>query len=140
MLESFETFYNVKLDISKRLESAFKVMPKRRKVECTFSWLSHSRRLSKDYEIRTVYAETMVIISHLHTLLSLAYCLRTAAEHNRNFFLCIIWMFCYICFQLLRVYFLESSVRGLYNNHLFPHIVLLIYVPFDMLLQKIDID
>ena len=57
------------MDISKRLESTFKVMPKRWKVERTFAWLWHSRRLSKDYEIRTIYAETMVIISHLHTLL-----------------------------------------------------------------------
>ncbi len=44
-------------------------MQKRWKVERTFSWLCHSRRLSKDYEIKTVYTETMVIISHLHTLL-----------------------------------------------------------------------
>lgn len=66
---TFETFYNIKVDISKRLDSTFKVMPKRWKVERTFLWLCHSRRLSKDYEIRTVYAETMVIISHLHTLL-----------------------------------------------------------------------
>lgn len=57
------------MDISKRLEFTFKVMPKRWKVERTFAWLCHSRRLSKDYEIRTIYAETMVIISHLHTLL-----------------------------------------------------------------------
>ena len=62
-------FYNIKVDISKRFESTFKVMPKRWKVERTFSWLCHSRRLSKDYEIRTVYAETMVIISNIHTLL-----------------------------------------------------------------------
>lgn len=67
--DTFETFYNIKVDISKRLDSTFKVMPKRWKVERTFSWLCHSRRLSKDYEIKTIYAETMIIISHLHTLL-----------------------------------------------------------------------
>ena len=33
------------------------------------SWLNHSRRLSKDYEISVSSAETMVIISHSHTLL-----------------------------------------------------------------------
>ena len=65
----FEEFHNLKMDISKRLESTFKVMPKRWKVERTFSWLCHSRRLSKDYEIKTVYAENMVIISHMSTLL-----------------------------------------------------------------------
>lgn len=65
----FEDFHNLKVDISERLTSTFQVIPKRWRIECTFSWLCHSRRLSKDYEIKTVYAETMVIISHLHTLL-----------------------------------------------------------------------
>ncbi len=65
----FEEFHNLKVDISERLTSTFQVMPKRWRIERTFSWLSHSRRLSKDYEIRTIYAETMVVISHLHTLL-----------------------------------------------------------------------
>ena len=32
-------------------------------VERTLSWLNHSRRLSKDYEISISSAETMVIIS-----------------------------------------------------------------------------
>lgn len=65
----FEEFHNLKVDISERLDSTFKIMPKLWRVERTFSWLCHSRRLSKYYEIRSVYAETMVIISHLHTLL-----------------------------------------------------------------------
>ena len=65
----FEEFHDLKVDISKRLESTFKVIPKRWKVECTFSQLNNSRRVSKDYEIKTVYAETMCIISHFHTLL-----------------------------------------------------------------------
>ena len=38
-------------------------------VERTFSWLNHSRRLSKDYEILTASAEAMIKISHIHTLL-----------------------------------------------------------------------
>ena len=65
----FEEFHNLKVDISERLTSTFQVMPKRWRIERTFSWLSHSRRLSKDYEICTIYAETTVVISHLHTLL-----------------------------------------------------------------------
>ena len=32
-------------------------------------WFQGSRRLSKDYEIKAVHAETMCIISHIHTLL-----------------------------------------------------------------------
>jgi transposase len=65
----FEEFHNLKVDISERLDSTFKVMPKRWRVESTFAWLCNSRRLSKDYEIRFIYSETMVIISHLHTIL-----------------------------------------------------------------------
>ena len=57
------------VDISKRIKSTFEVMPKRWVVERTLSWLGNSRRLSKDYEIRTYYAESMIYISHLHTLL-----------------------------------------------------------------------
>ena len=72
--------YNIKVDISKRPNSTFKVIPKRWKVKRTFSWLCHSRRLSKDYEIKTVYAETMVVISHLHTLLKRFYLIGTSSQ------------------------------------------------------------
>jgi len=57
------------VDISKRIKLEFEVLPKRWAVERTFAWLGHSRRLSKDYEIRYRNAEAMVQISHLHTLL-----------------------------------------------------------------------
>ena len=67
---TFEIFHNIRIDISKQIKPVFEVMPKRWRVERTFSWLGHSRRLSKDYEIQTVYAEAMIIIiSHFHTLL-----------------------------------------------------------------------
>lgn len=66
---TFEIFHNIRIDISKQIKPVFEVLPKRWRVERTFAWLGHSRRLSKDYEIRTIYAETMVIISHSHTLL-----------------------------------------------------------------------
>ncbi|MBR2732890.1 MAG: hypothetical protein IKD80_01385 [Selenomonadaceae bacterium] len=38
-------------------------------MERTFAWLNNSRRLSKDYEIRTNSSETMIKFSHIHTLL-----------------------------------------------------------------------
>ena len=57
------------VDISKRIKPDFEILPKRWLVEPTFSWANHSRRLSKDYEIKTVYEENMFVISHLHTLL-----------------------------------------------------------------------
>jgi putative transposase len=57
------------VDISKRIKPEFEVLPLRWKVERTFSWINNSRRLSKDYEIKTKHEENMFIISHLHTLL-----------------------------------------------------------------------
>ena len=57
------------VDISKRIKPEFEVLPFRWLVERTFGWANHSRRLSKDYEIKTVYEENMFMISHLHTLL-----------------------------------------------------------------------
>jgi transposase len=63
------TEFGVGVDISKRIDPKFAVIPKRWVVERTFGWLGHSRRLSKDYEILVDSAETMVRISHLHTLL-----------------------------------------------------------------------
>ena len=44
-------------------------LPWRWVVKRTFSWLNNSRRLSKDYEFSVSSSESMVIISHLHTLL-----------------------------------------------------------------------
>jgi len=57
------------VDIVERISHQFLVQPKRWLVECTFVWIGHSRCLSNDYEIRTDSAETMVKISHIHTLL-----------------------------------------------------------------------
>jgi len=59
----------LRVDISERIATGFAVIPKRWVVERTFGWLGHSRRLSKDYEIRTYYSEAMIQILHLHTLL-----------------------------------------------------------------------
>ena len=57
------------VDISKRIKPQFEVLPFRWLVERTFSWTNHSRRLSKDYEIKTEHEENIFRISHLHTLL-----------------------------------------------------------------------
>ena len=67
--DKFEEFYNRRIDISPKIDPAVGVSPKRWRVERTIGWLTHSRRLSKDYEIKTWSEECMVMISHLHTLL-----------------------------------------------------------------------
>jgi len=64
-----EKIYKIKIDISKRIKPKFEILPKRWRVERTFSWLNHSRRLSKDFEINTTSSAAMVKISHIHTLL-----------------------------------------------------------------------
>ena len=46
----------------------------------------------------------------------LTYCLITASKYSRNFLLRIIRMFCYICLQLFRVYFLKPLLRGLFDK------------------------
>jgi putative transposase len=58
------------VDIVERIQGAgWIILPKRWRVERTFSWMCGSRRLSKDYEILTSSIESMIIISHVATLL-----------------------------------------------------------------------
>ena len=57
------------VDISTRIKPEFEILPMRWLVERTFAWANHSRRLSKDYEIKITHEENMVMISHLKTLL-----------------------------------------------------------------------
>ena len=58
------------LAIVKRNEAhRFLVLPKRWIVERTFAWLNWSRRLSKDYELHPLSAETMIHIAYVHLML-----------------------------------------------------------------------
>ena len=57
-------------DISEKIvPQGFAVLPKRWRVERTFSWLTWFRRLSKDYEINTESEANIVIIAHSMVLL-----------------------------------------------------------------------
>ena len=49
-LEVFCKDKGIELELVKRKEERFKILPKRWIVERTFSWMSRYRRLSKDYE------------------------------------------------------------------------------------------
>ncbi len=67
--EIYDSF-GIEVDISQQIKpKEWKILPNRWQVERSFAWLNNSRRLSKDYEIRTNSAESIVMISHLHTLL-----------------------------------------------------------------------
>lgn len=47
----------------------FEVLPTRWRVERTFAWLGHYRRLSKDYEGRTEVSEAFVYVAMIHLML-----------------------------------------------------------------------
>jgi len=67
--ENFVAELNKQVEISKKIKPEWHILPKRWRVERTFSWMNHSRRLSKDYEIALDSAKNYVFLSHIHTLL-----------------------------------------------------------------------
>ena len=70
-VSNLKSILGLDVDISvKIIPQGWKVVPKRWIVERTFAWLNNSRRLSKDYEIRTCCAESMIKLSHIHSLLN----------------------------------------------------------------------
>jgi transposase len=63
-------YLNVGVEITGKINAKkFEVITPRWIVERTLAWLNYSRRLSKNYEYTTSSSETMVKISHIHTLL-----------------------------------------------------------------------
>lgn len=63
------TFLGLICDISERIKPFFEILPKRWRIERTFSWLNNYRRLSKDYEVHTYTEENYIYIAHFHTLI-----------------------------------------------------------------------
>ncbi len=63
----FKFVLSVVLRSDKRKE--FIVLPKRRVVERTFAWLSHHRRLSKDYEVFERTSETLIYLAMTRLML-----------------------------------------------------------------------
>ncbi|MFD1186622.1 transposase, partial [Pontibacter rugosus] len=55
--------------INKIYKKVFVALPKRWIVERTFGWFNLYRRLSKDYELSTKSAETMIQITMIHIML-----------------------------------------------------------------------
>lgn len=68
-VDTFNIFHNIKIGISPRIKNEFEIQPIRWVVERTFAWMTWSRRLAKDYEIKTFYQEHFCIISNLITIL-----------------------------------------------------------------------
>jgi len=70
LIDWAKQMFGYTVEVVKRTEQhLFQVLPKRWIVERTLAWLSWSRRLSKEYELRHNSAETMIHIAFAHQLL-----------------------------------------------------------------------
>jgi transposase len=70
-VKQLRPFGKLRLEIVRRCDHAktFKVLPKRWIVERTFGWLYKSRRLCRDYEVRTDHSEAMIRICMIRIML-----------------------------------------------------------------------
>lgn len=59
----------IQLEITKRSEQRFEVIPRRWVVERSIAWVNRYRRLSKDYEYRTTTSEAMVYMTGIRLML-----------------------------------------------------------------------
>ena len=67
---TFEIFHNIRIDISQQIKpKCFTVLPKRWKIERSFSWFGGYRRLAKDFEYTALSEENIIYIAHAHLLL-----------------------------------------------------------------------
>jgi putative transposase len=70
-VKQLRPFGKLKLEIVRRCDhvKGFKVLPKRWIVERTFGWLTKSRRLCRDYEVRLDHSESMIRICMIRLML-----------------------------------------------------------------------
>lgn len=70
-VKALRPFGKLRLEIVRRSDQAkgFHVLPKRWIVERTFGWLSKSRRLCRDYEVRLDHSEAMIRICMIRLML-----------------------------------------------------------------------
>jgi putative transposase len=63
LLRALFPWRGLRLEIVRRLQgiNGFLVQPKRWIVERAFAWLTHNRRLVRDYETREVNSEAMIL-------------------------------------------------------------------------------
>ena len=71
-VKQLRPFGKLRLEIVRRSDRAkgFHVLPKRWIVERTFGWLTKSRRLCRDYEVRLDHSEDMIRICMIRLMLT----------------------------------------------------------------------
>lgn len=69
MLEVVQLTAGIQLEISKRSEQRFEIIPRRWVVERSIAWVNRYRRLSKDYEYRTTTSEGMIYMTGIRLML-----------------------------------------------------------------------
>ena len=68
LIETVKSLFHWTLEIVKRSDTGFVVLPKRWIVERTFSWLYRYRRLTKDYEQLPENSEAMILIAMINLM------------------------------------------------------------------------
>ena len=69
MVQEVRRSARIELEITKRSEQCFVVIPRRWVVERTIAWINRYRRLSKDYEYRTTTSEAMIYMTGIRLML-----------------------------------------------------------------------
>ena len=73
LLECIKQKYGWLVEIIKRNETGFKILPKRWVVERTFAWINNCRRNSKDYELLCESSVAMIQLSMVRIMLNRIY-------------------------------------------------------------------
>lgn len=60
--------FRLKVVLQPEEQKSIAVLPRRWVVECTFGWLNHNRRLSKDYERLVETSETLIYIAMIRLM------------------------------------------------------------------------
>ena len=69
MAQDVRSSARIELEITKRSEQRFVVIPRRWVVERSIAWINRYRRLSKDYEYRTTTSESMIYMTGIRLML-----------------------------------------------------------------------
>jgi transposase len=71
--EETEAAYGIRVDVVSKLagQTGFVPLPRRWVVERFFGWLTHCRRLVRDYERNPAYSEAWIHLASIHRMLKL---------------------------------------------------------------------